>query len=130
MQLNLRALIIAFVSGMASFAMPTADAYSQSDDGGIVLRGSRIGESFDGYPSREERDAARAQYRSPDVAREFQREHPCPSTGSPRGPCPGYVKDHVIPLACNGPDAVSNMQWQTVEDGKAKDAWERKACGR
>jgi hypothetical protein len=28
--------------------------------------------------------------RSPAVAREFQREHPCPSTGLTSGPCPGY----------------------------------------
>jgi hypothetical protein len=30
------------------------------------------------------------------------------------GACPGYRKDHVVPLACHGPDAVSNMQWQTI----------------
>jgi Dioxygenase len=34
--------------------------------------------------------------------------HPCPATGLTRGPCPGCVKDHVVPLACGGPDAVSN----------------------
>src|SRR5271169_2953472 len=36
----------------------------------------------------------------PKVAREFQREHPCPSTGLASGRCPGYVKDHVVPLSC------------------------------
>ena len=40
------------------------------------------------------------EYRSREVTREFQREHPCPSTGQTRGACPGYRKDHVIPLAC------------------------------
>jgi hypothetical protein len=30
---------------------------------------------------------------------------------------PSYVKDHVVPLACGGPDSVGNLQWQT----KAKD---------
>src|SRR6202022_2164875 len=39
------------------------------------------------------------EYRSCEVAREFQREHPCPSTGKTSGGCPGYRKDHVIPLA-------------------------------
>ena len=43
----------------------------------------------------------------------FQGEHPCPSTGLRTGACPGYRKDHIKPLACGGPDAVSNMQWQT-----------------
>jgi hypothetical protein len=68
--------------------------------------------------------------RSHQVTREFQREHPCPSTGKASGACPGYRKDHVVPLACGGPDAVSNMQWQTVAAAKAKDGWERRACGR
>jgi hypothetical protein len=66
--------------------------------------------------------------RSREVAAEFQREHPCPSTGKTRGACPGYVKDHVNPLCNGGPDAVANLQWQTIEDAKAKDRWERKLC--
>jgi hypothetical protein len=41
---------------------------------------------------------------------------------------PGYVVDHVKPLVCGGADAPSNMQWQTVSEGKAKDKWERKGC--
>ena len=71
-----------------------------------------------------------AEHRSRAVAREFQREHPCPSTGRTTGACPGYWRDHVVPLACGGPDAVSNMQWQTVADARAKDAWERRGCSR
>lgn len=59
----------------------------------------------------------------------FKGEHPCPSTGRASGPCPGYVIDHVKPLACGGLDDPSNMQWQTVASGKAKDKWERKGCG-
>jgi hypothetical protein len=57
----------------------------------------------------------------------FKREHPCPSTGSATGACRGYVVDHVNPLECGGADAPSNMQWQTVAAGKAKDKTER-AC--
>ena len=38
--------------------------------------------------------------RSREVAREFQREHPCPSTGLTTGACPGYRKDHIKALAC------------------------------
>jgi hypothetical protein len=48
-------------------------------------------------------------------------------TGYPNGR-PGYVIDHVVPLACGGTDAPSNMQWQTVAAGKAKDKVERKNC--
>jgi hypothetical protein len=59
---------------------------------------------------------------------QFQRQHPCPSTGKGYGACPGYVVDHVKPLACGGADAPSNMQWQTVAEGKAKDKWERIGC--
>ena len=64
------------------------------------------------------------------AAREFQREHPCPSTGRTSGPCPGYWKDHIVPLACGGPDTLSNLQWQTIAGAKAKDRWERKTCVR
>jgi hypothetical protein len=72
--------------------------------------------------------ASADEYRSRDVAREFQREHPCPSTGNTSGACPGYVKDHIIPLACGGPDSIDNLQWQTVEAANAKDRWERQDC--
>lgn len=50
-------------------------------------------------------------------------------TGHPHG-WPGHVVDHVIPIACGGADAPSNMQWQTVAEGKAKDKWERRSCRR
>ncbi len=49
------------------------------------------------------------------------------STGYPNGR-PGYVVDHRIPLACGGADSPSNMQWQSVADGKAKDRTERSGC--
>ena len=60
----------------------------------------------------------------------FKHDHPCPATGKSKGPCKGYVIDHIKPLACGGPDRPSNMQWQTTADAKAKDKWERKACGK
>lgn len=68
--------------------------------------------------------------RNPAVTRQFQRLHPCPSTGRKTGPCPGYVKDHVQPLCAGGPDRVDNMQWQTVGSAKAKDRDERALCRR
>jgi hypothetical protein len=67
---------------------------------------------------------------SASVKREFQLKHPCPYTGLTSGQCPGYIKDHMVPLACGGPDAVSNTQWQTNREAKAKDKWEAKGCAR
>ena len=60
--------------------------------------------------------------RSDEAKREFERE-----TGYPHGR-PGYVVDHIKPLACGGADDPSNMQWQTVAEAKAKDKTERIGC--
>ncbi len=60
----------------------------------------------------------------------FMQHHPCPSTGKTKGRCPGYVVDHIRPLCAGGPDASSNMQWQTVEQAKNKDRLEREQCKR
>jgi hypothetical protein len=51
--------------------------------------------------------------RSAEAKDAFKRQQPCPSTGRSSGACPGYVIDHVKPLATGGADAPSNMQWQT-----------------
>jgi hypothetical protein len=67
-------------------------------------------------------------HRSAAAKDSFKRGHPCPSTGRGSGACPGYVIDHVQPLACGGADAPSNMSWQTTADGKAKDRVERRGC--
>lgn len=69
-----------------------------------------------------------AEARSTAARYQFQKHTPCPSTGRPVGKCPGFVIDHIVPLACGGADASSNMQWQTVAEAKAKDRWERKDC--
>ncbi|WP_153110101.1 HNH endonuclease signature motif containing protein [Propionivibrio limicola] len=71
---------------------------------------------------------ASATERSSSQRAAFVRENHCPATGKPRGPCPGHVVDHVVPLCAGGDDAPSNMQWQTVEDAKQKDKDEWRTC--
>jgi len=58
----------------------------------------------------------------------FQRAYPCPASGAPRGPCPGYVIDHIVPLCAGGEDRPENMQWQTRPDSLIKDRHEGRLC--
>lgn len=66
--------------------------------------------------------------RSSKAVRDFRISHMCPSTGAYTLKCPGYIVDHINPLACGGDDHPRNMQYQTVKEAKAKDRWERKGC--
>lgn len=66
--------------------------------------------------------------RSAVLRAEFVRTHPCPATGATRGPCPGYQVDHREALICGGMDEMSNLQWLTVSDHKAKTRVEVKLC--
>jgi hypothetical protein len=68
------------------------------------------------------------QPRSHSAKATFQRLYHCQSTNKPRGPCPGHVIDHVIPLCAGGADDPLNMQWQTIADAKAKDRVELAEC--
>ena len=68
------------------------------------------------------------QHRSYKAKVEFKRAHPCPVNEATKGRCEGYIIDHVVPRACGGADSPENMQWQTEEDAKAKDKWERADC--
>lgn len=72
--------------------------------------------------------AAAAQYRSRAVLAQFQLEHPCPATGLKTGACPGWQKDHLIPLECGGADAVWNLHWLTVADHAAKTKLDNIGC--
>ena len=67
--------------------------------------------------------------RSQSAKVEFKLSNPCPASEARKGPCKGYVIDHMWPLSCGGEDHPRNMQWQTIADAKAKDKWERKMCG-
>ena len=66
--------------------------------------------------------------RSQKARYDFMRETPCPAAVHKRYTCPGFVIDHVKPLACGGLDRPINMQWQSVAEAKAKDKWELKGC--
>lgn len=66
--------------------------------------------------------------RSSSAKAEFKRQQPCPSTGQPRGTCPGHIVDHIVPLYAGGPDEPGNMQWQTIDDGKRKDREKLRMC--
>ena len=58
--------------------------------------------------------------RSAAARRAFVRANPCPDAAA--GPrCRGYIVDHVIPLKRCGADDSGNMQWQTIEEARAKD---------
>jgi hypothetical protein len=59
--------------------------------------------------------------RSASARHEFQRAHPCPSTGRTTGACSGWVVDHRVPLKRGGSNTPGNMQWQTKAAAKAKD---------
>jgi hypothetical protein len=65
-----------------------------------------------------QRDAHERIKRSEAAKHDFMR-----MTGYPNGR-PGYVVDHIIPLKRGGCDCPSNMQWQTIQEAKAKDKWE------
>lgn len=72
--------------------------------------------------------AAEAGLRSPAIRAEFKRLHPCPANGRTRGACPGFQIDHREALICGGKDDLSNLQWLSVEDHKAKTRVEVKLC--
>jgi hypothetical protein len=99
--------------------------YSSSHSGGSHYTGGGhsggVRYSKATHATHATRSSASHSKRDPAERRAFQRNHPCPSTGRTSGACPGYVVDHVTALKRGGADRPSNMQWQSVEDAKAKD---------
>ena len=74
------------------------------------------------YCGEPKRNASGEIIRRADVLAAFQKIHPCPSTGLKTGACPGFAKNHVIPLACGSCDEVSNLQWLPLQI-KTCSAW-------
>jgi hypothetical protein len=104
--MNLRTFLHAALIAMALSSVPESQLFAQRKAAGVARTShGRIA-------------------RSAKARRDFERK-----SGYPHGR-PGYVIDHVIPLAIGGADAPGNMQWQTKADAKAKDRWERGGSSR
>ena len=54
--------------------------------------------------------------RNPAPVRAFRLIHPCPATGQVKGPCVGYLVDHIKPLNRGGSDTSDNMRWRTIAE--------------
>ena len=83
------------------------------------------------YCGQPKRNASGDIIRRADVLAAFQKIYKCPSTGLKTGACPGFARDHVIPLKCGGCDAVSNLSYlpNVLKSGAGKlpkDRWELK----
>ena len=72
--------------------------------------------------------ASQAHARDRAVAEAFQRANPCPSTGRPYGTCPGWTRDHFVPLCAGGADDPSNMVWEETRRSLDKDQLEFRLC--
>lgn len=77
------------------------------------------------------RDADGTIKRSRQVLRDFQRIHPCPSTGKTHGKCDGWAINHTIPLSACGCDSIENLAWMpsVLKSGPGTlpvDRWERR----
>ena len=104
-------LIVLFV-----VVLPLTLVFAPPAHGQIVVNDAR----FCGPPAR---DASGRIIRSSTVLRQFEREYPKPQDGRV------WYRDHVIPLACGGCDAVINLQWLHEDQWRDKSKWERTVYG-
>ncbi len=120
-------LIIAFFFFGISFPADFAYARgSKKGSGKSYSKSYKSGSTHKGRPKAigVKRDKHGHIVRSSKAKHNFQKHHPCPSTGKSSGKCPGYVVDHITPLKKGGADAPYNLQWQTKEAAKLKDKTE------
>lgn len=120
---------------MSLLALSPASAFASKRGahrhGSSHAKGGRRSSGFSSKPARVKTPKAETRHRATATAhmkRSTAAKHAFEvQSGYPHGR-PGYVVDHVVPLACGGADAPGNMQWQTIEAAKAKDRVERLGC--
>jgi hypothetical protein len=117
-KITLLLLIFILVSPLCFAKSRSSRSYSHSTRAAHVRKTKTV--------STVKRDRHGRIKRSESARHAFMTSHPCPATSKTSGSCPGYVVDHIKPLAKGGLDDPSNMQWQTKAAAKEKDKWERK----
>ena len=68
--------------------------------------------------------------RDPAVTHAFTLAVPCPATGEIGRSCPGFIREHFLPLCAGGADAVSNLWWEDAARAAEKDRRELQLCHR
>ena len=110
--------LLSWIAALALFAAPLTAQHR----GGSHSGRSSHPRAYSAPRSHSSTKSSHRIHRSKAAKDDFMRQ-----SGHPHG-WPGHVVDHIVPLACGGSDDPSNMQWQTTEEGKAKDKVERKGC--
>jgi len=100
---------------------------SNANTAGSHARRVAEGSGASGHVARNHTTGAYQSIVTDGHARQDDRAAPYPDGDRPSG---FRREDHIKPLACGGPDAVWNLQWQTIAAARAKDRWELRACGR
>ena len=108
------AALIALAIAAPAFGKGSAGGHSGSHSGSHSAMHSRSGShghsrSSGSSSMSSHRAKHRNGKRSEHARNEFMSSHPCPSTGKPTTPCPGYA------IGGAGGDDPSMMQWQAVQ---------------
>lgn len=118
MDQGIRPRVISRTAALLCVALLPFGMAAWANDGDLSPDGVKPSES---RPLDIQRDVRNRIKRSYAAKTAFRRLHPCPATQKSTGPCHGYVIDHIVALKRGGADAPDNMQWQTVEEARAKD---------